>query len=697
MDKWNELQYFEEIMNLPSKIVLYGAGNVCRKILQNCLEIGKLEQIEGIVVSQIENKKTLYGIKISEYHADLYPNDQLIVIASTAYADEIAERLNRDGKENVFCLADGFEKNMDACKDRIKRNYVKQLYDGIVRELKTQSPSSEYDIAFITPPYWDMYSPFSAVPCLKAFLKEKGYKALQIDLGIICIRYAIHQFGKLVVEELLSEGYYNTVIKKYRNNIYSSYASYCEAMDDLQEDFDVDRIKSEYCSYSFEKKCVVDDFYQRIYYRDATTIDFDTCESLDAVVEDVSLLTLYETFDHAMVKQFFRQMPEVIGISITSTCQFIPGCVLAKLIHDIRPGTKIIFGGSCADLFINSGYKNKSDIYKYFDYVIVGEGETALLKLLESLKGKAVRDIPNLIQEEAGELKVSSLIIEDVEILPMPDYDDLDLSLYLAPETILPYQSSRGCHYGQCAFCNHDEKYRHNYRSKDMKKVVDELVFLSQKYDVHCFQFVDEAIRPDCFRLMINEMERNEDFQGITWLFYSRVSRRYDTELVKRAYENGCRMVMFGVESFNQRLLNFIKKGISAETSKYCLQLFHRNHIKTYAWMMNNLPSETLEEAYGDLEEIKKQISDIDAFAVGPFMLVKNSDMYKSPEAYNIVEVNEKDACRFQSHNGGKIIDKEEMLRFHREEYLAFQLETFLTGNRYTLFFDDESSVREIK
>lgn len=107
--------------------------------------------------------------------------------------------------------------------------------------------------------------------------------------------------------------------------------------------------------------------------------------------------------------------------------------------------------------------------------------------------------------------------------------------------------------------------------------------------------------------------------------------------------------------------------------------------------MMNNLPSETLEEAYGDLEEIKKQISDIDAFAVGPFMLVKNTDMYKNPEAYNIIEINEKDACRFQSHNGGKIIDKEEMLRFHREEYYSFQLETFLTGSRYTLFFDNSN------
>lgn len=122
---------------------------------------------------------------------------------------------------------------------------------------------------------------------------------------------------------------------------------------------------------------------------------------------------------------------------------------------------------------------------------------------------------------------------------------------------------------------------------------------------------------------MVEEMEHNEEFHGITWFFYSRVSRRYEEELLRKAYKNGCRMVMFGVESFNQRLLDFIKKGIRAETSKYCLCLFNRNKIKTYAWMMNNLPSETLEEAYKDLDEIKKMISYIDAFSVGPFMLAK--------------------------------------------------------------------------
>lgn len=694
MQKCNELRSVEEMMDLSS-IVLYGAGNICRKILSNLFEAGKINSVTKIVISSSDGKcagtlkwkKTLYGIDVEEYDTGLVSDDQLIVIATTAYKKEIFERLTADGKKNVLCLSSDFESKLDIFLRQMHIKQTEQMHRKIAEDYKDSLQPSDHDIAFITPPYWDMYAPFSAVPCLKAWLKKNGYRTAQLDMGIICIRYAMQKSGKPVMDYLLSEAYYNAVIKKYRNNKYHSYQSYYEEMDFLRESrWDIDQIKAEYKSFSYEKKCVADEFYERIYSRDAADIRFDTCVSIDGAVQKADLTSLYASFEDARVSRFFRKLPGVIGISITSASQFIPGCAIARLIHEIKPETKVIFGGSCADIFVNSDYKNKTDIYRYFDYVIVGEGETAILKLLESMQGGDVEDIPNLAYAEDGKLKIKNVQIEDVHELPPPDYDDLDLSLYLSPEIILPYQSSRGCHYGHCAFCNHDEKYRHNYRSKQMKKAVEDMVFLSQKYDAHCFQFVDEAIRPDCFREMVDEMDKNDGFHDITWFFYSRVSRQYDEELLRKAYKNGCRMVMFGVETFNQRLLTFIKKGISAETSRYCLKAFHDNKIKTYAWMMTNLPSETLEEVHEDLGELKAMMPYIDAFYAGAFMLVKNSDMYKNLADYNIVEINDEDPCRFQSHYDGEIIDKEEMLRF-ASEYRMFQLEVFLTGNRYTLFF----------
>ena len=237
---------------------------------------------------------------------------------------------------------------------------------------------------------------------------------------------------------------------------------------------------------------------------------------------------------------------------------------------------------------------------------------------------------------------------------------------------------------------NHDEKYRHNYRSKQMDQVINDLLTLSGKYNSKCFQFVDEAIRPDCFRNMIEEMDKHKEFKDMKWFYYSRVSRQYDEELLRKAYANGCRMVMFGVESFNQRLLNFIKKGITADTSKYCLELFHKCGIKTYAWLLCNLPSETLEEAKKDLEDVKQMKEYIDAFSVGIFRLERNTDMYISPEKYNITYIDPNDPRKFHSHKDGIPIDKDSILNFLEQEYASYQKSCNALGNRYTVFFEEK-------
>ena len=685
------IEDLKQIFDKQDRLYLYGAGSVGQKLISVLDEITCLNKVQAILVSRIEKKKSVGNIPIVQYKKSIIKGNEIILIATTAHSKEILDNLEKDGIKNTMVLAENFENVLDTFvnEQRIKRIYATK--NRWLKEFQDKQEKSDYDIAFLTPPYWDMYAPFSAVPCLKAKLMQEGYSVYQMDIGIICMHYAIKKYGNDVAEQFLCSKCYDDLICCYEKNPYTSYKQYVDDMDFLQgESVDVKSIKARYKTMNFVQKCVVDNFYQRIYSMGISDIDFDSCVSIADNVEKYNQDFIWDIFEEESVRKLFTTLPGVIGMSITSPCQFLAGCLIAQYIHQINPDTKIIFGGSCADLFVNSEYPKKYDIYEYFDFVLIGEGETAITKTLQFIKGEiAISEIPNLaVIDKNNQVNLNQLMVEEVLELPLPDYDDLNLELYLSPELILPYQSSRGCHYGYCAFCNHDEKYRHNYRTKHMKQVVEDLVALSKKYQAKCFQFVDEAIRPDCFRLLVDEMERNPEFTEIRWFYYSRVSREYDKNILEKAYRNGCQMVMFGIETFNQRLLNFIKKGINAETSKYCLKLFKQCKIKTYAWLMDNLPSETIEEAKADLEEVKQMKEYIDAFSVGPFMLVKNTDMYKNPESYNIIERNDKDPIRFQSHNNGQAINKEEMLRFHTEEYGKHQLDTFLFGNRYTLFFD---------
>lgn len=687
MTELKNIQELEQWILEQNKIYLYGAGKLCDKLLKELCCFGLQDRVEKILLTDIsQNFNTLFGIEAVKFNKERISKEIPILLA--APKQEVMASFLQQDISNFAVLADGFAYQLN---ERLNQLEMPDLKRNLYTYSKENSSTTEKDILFLTPPYWDFHAPFSAVPCLAAELRQKGYSVDQYDVGIHCMHYLLREKWKEAAEQCLTESFYEKQLKEYEKNGYQSYIEYKNDMWFFQmKKFDMNEVKRRYFELNAVQRRVLEIFYNKIYLWDVSDIDFNSCKDLEAEINRWYSGNMLRALHNEEPQKMFCSIPKVVGVSITSTCQFIPGCILAEMIKRCRPDVKIIFGGSCADLFAKSTYPHKTDIKKYFDYIIIGEGETALVGLMRYLDNKGDLDtIPNLMFIDSDcEIRYSKQIVEDVNMLPAPDYDGLNLDLYLSPEIVLPYQTSRGCHYGYCAFCNHDEKYRHNYRSKKMDIVVKDLLALSEKYQNKCFQFVDEAIRPDCFKDMIEEMDKHDEFKNMKWFYYSRVSRQYDEALLMKAHANGCEMVMFGVESFNQRLLNFIKKGITADTSKYCLEMFHKCGIKTYAWLLTNLPSETLEEAQEDLEEVKRMREYMDAFSVGVFRLEKNTDMYINPEMYNIVRIDPNNPSNFQSHKDGNMIDKNSIFNFYNKEYREYQERSQASGNRYTLFFE---------
>ncbi|MCI8889126.1 MAG: B12-binding domain-containing radical SAM protein [Hungatella sp.] len=677
-------------INNFSNVYLYGAGYISNLILDEAEEQGILSKICGIYVSELENEQSIREITVRKFSEETVTTQNRIIIAvSSKFLFDIISMVSGYQVCEIVILSETFEELLLESKKRKKF----QRYFDLISEKFQKSKTEYYDMVFFSPPYWDVYSPFSAVPCLTGYLRKNGFKIGQVDLGIQSVHMNMEKHWREAADFCQTRSFYEQRIKTCNRNQYSHFNEYIENLWFFhREVFPFSEVKEKYGYLNDMQKIVLDEFYSHIYEMNLSDIDFDNCENIDKVLEEYNAVDFLETLCSDYIGNILCNLPDVVGISITSTGQFLPGCLLAKIIKENCPETKIIFGGSCVDLFINSNYRNKQDINKYFDFLCMGEGETCLLQLLHYLKGDKnveLEKIPNLVfVSKEGNIKFNKQIIEDVDMLPVPDFEGLDLELYLAPRLILPYQTSRGCHYGFCAFCNHDEKYRHNYRTKKMETVVRELIYLSEKYHTDYFQFVDEAIRPDCFKKMVERMDEYPAFKKMKWFYYSRVSRLYDDKLLEKARENGCEMVMFGVETLNQRLLRFIKKGINADASRYCLKLFHECGIKTYAWLMCNLPSETLEEVQNDYNEIIKFRDKIDAICITPFMLVKNTDMSKEPEKYNIIYIDKEDPCRFLSYYNDKIIDSNAMMKFYMEQYVPLMNKWNFSKNRYTLFFD---------
>src|SRR5207237_8154384 len=122
---------------------------------------------------------------------------------------------------------------------------------------------------------------------------------------------------------------------------------------------------------------------------------------------------------------------QIVGIGCM-TCELPDALAEARRLKETHPGIKIVFGGAhpSADPeeCLRSGV---------VDYVIVGEGEIPLAALLEALENaRAPKGILGLWSHENGRIVGnSSAAIPDVEDLPMPAYNLLDLERYFHLES----------------------------------------------------------------------------------------------------------------------------------------------------------------------------------------------------------------------------------------------------------------------
>ncbi len=330
--------------------------------------------------------------------------------------------------------------------------------------------------------------------------------------------------------------------------------------------------------------------------------------------------------------------PDFVGVSITATSQIIPGLTLCRLIKEARPEIHLTVGGSIFTRLVDN-LRRCPGLFDLVDDFIVFEGETALLELLRQLDGK--RDyskVPNLIYRENGKIRVNQpFYSENIAQLPAPNYDGFPFRLYLAPQTVLPVQFSRGCYYKDCAFCALTLDHQ-NFRQKDPGRTVDELAHLSSKYDTAFFFFTDECLALSPTKRLCQQLiERNLNLQ---WTAEMRFEKNLSRELLASMREAGCLKIVFGLETFNQRMMDFMKKGIQQEHVRRiaddCVDL----GIAVHCYVIVGFPTETEQEALETMNFVVQnaKLNSSYGFSCQPclFDLEKEAPIMNDPGGYGI-------------------------------------------------------------
>jgi len=265
-----------------------------------------------------------------------------------------------------------------------------------------------------------------------------------------------------------------------------------------------------------------------------------------------------------------REDPDILGFSVLlSAAKEAPK--IAERVKAENPNITIIFGNYHATF----NAERILEKYPFVDVVARGEGEHTSLELARRLeKGGKLKEVEGITFRKAGRT-VSTPdrpLIKKVDELPFPDrnltgvqYTSTIFGVKVNTKKFTTLVSSRGCPF-RCSFCGIRKFARGMWRPRSVENVIEELEFLqSEGYEQ--FLFADDNFTLNAKRVSKLCRRMKEEGMDIEWFCDSRVDHvNYD--MFREMVKAGCRCLFFGIESGNQRILDYYKKGITPEQSE---------------------------------------------------------------------------------------------------------------------------------
>ena len=284
----------------------------------------------------------------------------------------------------------------------------------------------------------------------------------------------------------------------------------------------------------------------------------------------------------------------VIGFT-TTFAQSLASLLLAKELKERFPHVVIVFGGANVDAEMGIEFIRA---FEWVDYVVHGEAEESFPLLLKSiglqdktfLRGVTLRDGTSVIE---GNL--SARPIADLNTSPAPDYSDYmqQLQRTTLPEKVklfLYFESSRGCWWGakhHCTFCGLNGTTM-AHRTKDPELVYSEILEISERNHCTTLAATDNILALDYFHTLLPKLAAADiDLD----LFYE-IKANLNRQQMRALVDAGIRRIQPGIESLNTRLLELMRKGITAIQNIQLLRLCYEFDIKPHWTILYGFPGE---------------------------------------------------------------------------------------------------------
>jgi radical SAM superfamily enzyme YgiQ (UPF0313 family) len=321
---------------------------------------------------------------------------------------------------------------------------------------------------------------------------------------------------------------------------------------------------------------------------------------------------LRPSFEEA-VRFFEDRSPDLVGISAVVSTAYAYTKRLVSAIKEVSPRTKVVVGGNLAA---------SAEILLRLcraDFCAVGEGERLIVDLAKHCEGKpAGGDYAGLQR-----IKGLSYLDEDGEMvftgydvaIPAADFLDPDwtileqfskidnyindpLQRYNFAQDPRSYEAHRrgkkqgivvtakGC-VARCTFCHRWDK---GYRHWSVDRIVDNVKYLMDRYNVGFISFGDENFGSD--RRKLNELVERIAPLDILWGAGGTRVTSVDLDLLKRMKESGCVYVYYGMETGSPRILQVMEKNASLEQNLNAARWTYEAGLYTIYQLVLAMPGE---------------------------------------------------------------------------------------------------------
>ncbi|HOV73457.1 MAG TPA: radical SAM protein [Candidatus Hydrogenedentes bacterium] len=306
--------------------------------------------------------------------------------------------------------------------------------------------------------------------------------------------------------------------------------------------------------------------------------------------------------DPDLVSRVAELEPDIVGMRcLTGAHRGLR--VLTQGIRQALPKTLLALGGPHVSAFGAVILDHTAA-----DMLVAGEGERSFLHIVQTfLDNRDYSGIPGLIWRSPDSGIVSNPghgpIVENLDDLPFPAYDLIDIRRYWANSTQVFFPmlrkyiamfSSRGCPW-HCSYCHNI--FGKKFRFHSAERVVDEIAHYVKTFGVEDVDFMD-----DSFNFAPERVAAIADLLGkrgvkVNVAFPNGMRTDILTqETVDALADMGAWYSSFALESASERIQKQIEKHLNIPRFIQGVEMAVRRGILATGFTMIGFPGETLEE-----------------------------------------------------------------------------------------------------